>query len=399
MQNQGVEDSGGGKGPGIRRVRVDAHRREGKAVTGPARTAARTTGLRRLPLFAGAALSLAAGMWGGLGLLGAEVPPPPVSFAAQHGPLMALGFLGTLISLERAVALALPWGYAAPALSALGAITVASGFDQPGRVLLTSAGGWLVAVYLVLLHRRLCRETAVEAAGALAWYVGGLLWLRGGEVLDIVPWLAAFLVLTIVGERLELARITLARRGTGAVVTALASLLGAGAVTSLLLPEVGWRVAGTAMLGLAAWLAVHDVARRTVRSRGLPRYTAVCLLAGYAWLAVAGVLWAVQGVPANGDGYDAALHALFLGFAVSMVFGHAPVILPAVLRVRLPYHPVLYGPLVLLHTALAARILGGLTGAAELRVAGGAVSGAALLVFALCAAGVSLHARSTTDVR
>lgn len=40
-----------------------------------------------------------------------------------------------------------------------------------------------------------------------------------------------------------------------------------------------------------------------------------------------------------------------------MVFGHAPVILPAVLRVPLPYHPVLYLPLVLLHGALVLRIL------------------------------------------
>jgi hypothetical protein len=55
--------------------------------------------------------------------------------------------------------------------------------------------------------------------------------------------------------------------------------------------------------------------------------------------------------------YDAALHAFFIGFVFSMVFGHAPVILPAVLRVRYPYHPVLYAPLVLLHASLALRVL------------------------------------------
>jgi hypothetical protein len=38
-----------------------------------------------------------------------------------------------------------------------------------------------------------------------------------------------------------------------------------------------------------------------------------------------------------------------------MVFGHAPVILPAVLRVKLPYHPALYAPLVLLHGSLLVR--------------------------------------------
>ena len=52
----------------------------------------------------------------------------------------------------------------------------------------------------------------------------------------------------------------------------------------------------------------------------------------------------------------AALHAIFVGFVFSMVFGHAPVILPAVLRVRFPYHPALYVPLALLHASLAVRI-------------------------------------------
>ena len=53
------------------------------------------------------------------------------------------------------------------------------------------------------------------------------------------------------------------------------------------------------------------------------RYVAVCLLAGYFWLAVGGALVALQ------VAYDAALHAIFVGFVFSMVFGHAPVILPA----------------------------------------------------------------------
>src|SRR5690606_39847014 len=84
--------------------------------------------------------------------------------------------------------------------------------------------------------------------------------------------------------------------------------------------------------------------RRTIRGAGLPRYAAACLLAGYAWLGVAGALWAATGLSSGRYLYDAALHALFLGFVISMVFGHAPVILPAVLRVRLPYRPILYAP-------------------------------------------------------
>jgi hypothetical protein len=96
---------------------------------------------------------------------------------------------------------------------------------------------------------------------------------------------------------------------------------------------------------------VFDLARVTIRQDRLPRYVAACLLAGYFWLGLAGALIALA------TGYDAALHAFFVGFVFSMVFGHAPVILPAVLRTRFPYHPVLYLPLALLHASLAVRVL------------------------------------------
>jgi len=36
------------------------------------------------------------------------------------------------------------------------------------------------------------------------------------------------------------------------------------------------------------------------------------------------------------------LHSIFVGFTISMIFGHAPIILPAVLNRMLPYHPSFY---------------------------------------------------------
>ena len=80
-----------------------------------------------------------------------------------------------------------------------------------------------------------------------------------------------------------------------------------------------------------------------LRATGLTRYIALCLLAGYAWLALSGVLLAMGASFDNGRAlWDAALHSILLGFVFSMVFGHAPVILPAVLRVALPSLPECY---------------------------------------------------------
>ena len=172
---------------------------------------------------------------------------------------------------------------------------------------------------------------------AAAW------WLTGAAVARFVPLLAAFLVLTIVGERLELARMgglgrVLPRLWLGGAVAALV----AGLVISLPAQRLGVRIAGAGLIAQALWLARYDIARRTVRGHGVTRFMAIALLAGYVWLAVAGVLW-IAGDPAlaGGFAYDASLHAIFLGFVFSMVFAHAPVIVPAVLRVPLPYHRAL----------------------------------------------------------
>src|SRR6185437_15820629 len=66
------------------------------------------------PLLAVAVIMLLAGLWEGLVYLGLPLPAGQASLHAGHGPLMVLGFLGTLISLERAVALGATWAYLAP---------------------------------------------------------------------------------------------------------------------------------------------------------------------------------------------------------------------------------------------------------------------------------------------
>ena len=53
----------------------------------------------RVPLLLAGLVCLLAALWGGLLLLGLPVPTLLATTAADHGPLMALGFLGTVISL------------------------------------------------------------------------------------------------------------------------------------------------------------------------------------------------------------------------------------------------------------------------------------------------------------
>jgi hypothetical protein len=294
-----------------------------------------------------------------------------------------LGFVGTLIALERAVALRQPPGFAAPALlGAGGLLLVAPAPLQLGQSLLTAGAAALAVVYVFLWRRQRDDAVLVQALGAVLATGGAALWLGGLPVARLLPWLAGFVVLTIAGERLELARLEMLRSGGPAALVAAGCAVVISVVVSLLWPEVGFPVLGLSLLALVAWLAGHDVARRTVRTTGLPRFIALCLLAGYGWLAVAGAIWLTAGPALDGPAYDAAVHAVFLGFTLSMVMAHAPVILPAVLRVRLPYRPVMHVPAALLHASLVVRaMVGDARGLEVARQAGGLGNAAAVLLF------------------
>ncbi len=293
----------------------------------------------RLPLLVIGFVSLAFAIAGGLARLtpGLEVLPAAI---ALHGPLMVSAFFGTVIALERAVALDRLWAYGAPLGAGLGGVLLLLGLPLPGFAAMAAGSALFCLASAFIFARQPSLEMGTLLAGGMAWLAGNLLLFLGWPA---VPWWIAFFVLTIGGERLELSRYLKREPWVRWVFAALVLLLA--------LSPLEPRTLGVVLVLLALWLFAFDLARVTIRQTGLPRYVAACLLAGYFWLAAGGALMAAA------IAYDAALHAIFVGFVFSMVFGHAPVILPAVLRVPFPYRAVLYLPLVLLHASLAVRVL------------------------------------------
>lgn len=307
-----------------------------------------------------AGLTLLLGLDAALLLLDLPAPLSLERLPDVHGVLLVLGFVGTVITLERAVGLGRPAGYLAPALTGLGGLALLTA--QPrlaGGALLTAGMAALLLVYRGLWHRQPQPALVVEGAGALSGLGAAALWWRDVEVPILLPWLVGFVVLTIAGERLELARVGGPGPAAERWLVGLAGGVLAGLVASLLWLEPGTVLLGIALLGLVGWLAFFDVARRLVRSTGLPRFSAASILAGYAWLAVAGTVWLLAGPVVDGAGYDAVVHAVFLGFTLSMIMAHAPVILPAVLRRPLPYRTAMWGPAVLLQLSLLLRVVAG----------------------------------------
>ncbi len=340
------------------------------------------TRLRFLSL-AGSIFILLVTLWAALLRLGWDWPTFSPELVGMHGPLMIASFFGALIALERAVALGKHWAYSAPVLAVLAGLIIVF---WPGAI---SLAAWLLvlssilylAVGAAVVQRQSAIFTWLLEAGVLALLVGNLIWALGYPIFLAVWWWMVFLVLTIAAERLELGRLQRLPRWAFPAFYGISALVGIGLIGTLVQPAMGVRILGLGMIGFALWLARFDIARRTVKMPGLPKFIATCLLVGYAWLGLGGVLMMMYGAVPAGFLYDAMLHTIFVGFVFAMIFGHAPIIFPAVLRLPVRYTPAMYGPLILLNLSLILRVLGDVLTLPSWRLWGGLLNALAILIF------------------
>ena len=368
------------------------------ALPAPARSAerSRARAARRLGLLLPAGLALLAGLDAALMLLGLPAPVSADRLPDVHGMLLVLGFVGTLIALERAVALGRRPGSSRRPCSVPGP----SRWSHPHPCRSGRRCSWRVRP---ASSRSTCRcgggsattrswsRRSARSSPSARPRSGS----AGSPYRCCCPGWSASWCSPSPGSASSWPGSRWGRRAapillglaTALVTAVTASLLWAGSTPAL----------GLALLALVAWLASHDAARRTVRSTGPARFMALGMLGGYLWLGVAGAVWLVAGAVRGGPAYDAVVHAAFLGFTMSMVMAHAPVILPAVLRRPLAYHPAFLVPLALLHASLALRVwVGDALGHPLAWQVGGVANIAALLGFVATAAWSVTRAGRTT---
>ena len=283
----------------------------------------------------------------------------------------------------------LRWAFAAPLASGLSAPALLAGQSDVGAGLLIGAGAVSIVANAIVVRRAPTDQAVLLLAAAVAWLSGSLLFAArtGGEA-TFALWLA-FLIVTVAAERIPMTvphpHGTAVQRG---LRLTLVVLLLAAAVSAIA-PAAGGTLYGLAVLALAIWFARFDGARHAGHEDKLQRYVVAALLSSFAWLAIGGVAWAATAL-----GWifarDAALHALGLGFIVSMMMGHAPAILRSVAHVELRFGRFFYVPLAALQLSLVVRIgfgaldpdwraLGAALNAATLALFVGTVIGAAVV--------------------
>jgi hypothetical protein len=334
--------------------------------------------LKPLYLFPLIVLALVMGIAGGwvrVGYLGLVIPHA----AANHGILMVGGFLGTLISLERAMVMKNRFWLLIPLLSGLSipASLLFPGWPAFGfGLLLTASLGLMVIMYLQSLRHPVVYQY-VMTMGTVFWMAGNFMLIYSGFVPAAVPWWIGFILFTIVGERLELSKFlpTPKAAKNGLLLLLLLFFIG------IWIPfhSYGNWLMGTSAIMISFWLLHFDMAKIASKKADQFKYIGIGLRVGYVWLTLHGIILCFfEPHPLY---YDLYIHTFFLGFTFSMIWSHAPIILPMVLNIRQsPYHPILWAGWAVFQLTLLGRVIVSLIGLAEWRTIFGMLNGWTIIV-------------------
>lgn len=304
------------------------------------------------------------------------------NMVAFHGVLMVSGFLGTVITLERSAALEWSPGYVFALLSGLGAFIVGTGWGiEAGMIMIILAGMGLVGMYVFILSRQPTWHTFIMSLGGVLWFVGDIFWLQAYPFVYTANLWAGFLILTVVGERIELSRMIQISDSERAQAGILSMIFMCGLLIHVLWTNLGVITSAFSLVLLAIWLLKNDLGRVTINQTGLPKFMAYCLLTGFIWLIIGAVISVLYLKVPDHLYYDAYLHAIFLGFIFSMIFAHAPVIIPSLTGWSVGFYERFYLHYLLLQASIIIRLAGDFLGDSMIRELGGILNGLAIILF------------------
>lgn len=332
-----------------------------------------------LPL---ALLSMLIGIYIGFIRIGWAFPVFASLPIPHHGILMAGSFLGTLISVERVSVLKNRWAWLIPLLivSSLFFLIFQQNQVAFGVLVVGSIGYFGISFQNYMTYK--LKGDILMLIGAFFQLVAFTIFIfTHSYPMSFAGWLLFFL-LTIVGERLNLTRFLPVSRKADIELYVWFSVL----IVSSFLYHFGFAVLVSLCLwGIAQWLLRNDIALVNIRKSGHYQFLGAALIGAYIWLFITGALGLIKSD--NPYLYDALLHAFFVGFVLSMVLAHAPIIFPALLQIRItPFHPIMYVWLLVLHISLFIRVYGDIFESYELRKLGGLFNGLSFVGYLLTVA-------------
>lgn len=327
-------------------------------------------------IFPLALLSLLLGITAGWQRIGWDLPA--ANLAGDHGALMTGSFAGTLICLERSIMCTNKWWKLLPVINGLSIILFLLHFPQLAYIFLIAGSTGLLALRFIYYKKSPTLTHLILIMGAFAWLTGNLILFNQHSYPSAVKWWMLFLLWTILSERLGLNQLPSASAHKKIPLYFIIIINVAG----VLLPFhwYGNELFAISLAGLSAWLLAFDRGFHAVKKPGQQRYTGLWLMMGYIWLMITAAWLLFR--PDAPYAYDGALHSFFVGFMLSMVFCHIPVIFPVIFRINISlYHPVLFILMALFHLSLALRIGGDALLHHESRKWGAMINGIIIILF------------------
>lgn len=320
--------------------------------------------------------SLVTGIFTGWFRLGFDLPVSRIYL--HHGVIMTGSFLGTVILIERISTMKKRWLFLFPLVNVSSIVFFFLGYRELAfsSILIGSAGLFCVFWRINLLHDNL--PNRIMWLGSFAWLIGNAMLLFYENYAMSIMWWIAFLLITISGERMELIKFLPIKNFQKIILIGLITIF----IISCIIPfHFGGQIlSGLSMLLIAIWFLRYDMIRKSIKLSGLHRFSASALAAGFIWLGISGLLFTMNYQTAIS--YDALIHTFFIGFIFSMIFAHAPIILPGVAGLSFrPFHPTLYIWMILLQISLVLRVIAGLFEYSELKAAAGFTNGIIILLF------------------
>lgn len=329
-----------------------------------------------LPVFFFAFLSLVTGIFSGWQRIGWNIDLSNI--VAQHGTIMASGFFGTLLMLEKCLAMPSKKYLFIPFANGISIIFLYLGFPHLALSLMTLASAAMCGVGFEM--KRMAKQNLywLIIIGFFCLFAGNLfLLLTGLFQASAILWMC-FLLFIIVAERLELTRfLNVSSSQKKLLWIAFALILtGVGPYHYF-----GNYIFGIGLIGIALWLLKFDIAFKSLTQKGQSAYSAITMITGYFWLIVSAYFIIKTDIYNHFD-YDALLHSFFLGFTFSMIFAHVPIIFPALFNLRIKiYHPFYYVVMVLMNLSVIARIVSDQLQMNDMRKWAGLANGLVILLF------------------
>lgn len=299
-----------------------------------------------------------------------------------HSFFMVFGFLACLLMTERIVGSsgeknAPGFGYSLCMLllSIVGLVILSIGWMRHSLPLSVTGGIMAAAASLLftLLLLRLGKiandysSFGIMSTGTASLLLASL--LSGFELpVDNYPLIILMLLFPlsfVLGERVELTKFQYLR-GKEVLVMSLAVFLASSIAltftTAVMGPAVQARLPLTAALvlllaGSVMTYAMERGRRGVVKSTRLQSYVGKGIALAYFWLLLGIVLLLLRINGVTGL-YDPAIHSIALGFIVTFIYAHGPVIFPTILERRADISKLGYSPIILLTVSNILRVGG-----------------------------------------